>query len=52
MVHALFRIGILRAQLENGSKEPDYSNEILAQKEEMIKCLQNELIKVCIVDPI
>lgn len=43
---ALERIGILRAQLENGSKEPDYSNEILAQKEEMIKCLQNELIKI------
>lgn len=43
---ALERIGILRDQLENGGKEPDYSNEILAQKEEMIKCLQNELIKI------
>lgn len=43
---ALERIRILREQLENGSKQPDYSNEILAQKEEMIKCLQNELIKI------
>merc|ERR1739838_864117 len=43
---ALERIGRLREQLENGKKEPDFSDEILAQKEEMIKCLQNELIKI------
>jgi len=43
---AIERIKFLQEQIENGNRDPDYSNEILAQKEEMIKCLQNELIKI------
>jgi len=43
---AIERIKILTEQINNGSKEPDISDEILSQKEEMIKCLQNELIKI------
>ena len=52
IILVLSRIKFLQEQIENGNRDPDYSNEILAQKEEMIKCLQNELIKVNIIDPI
>lgn len=45
---ALERIRVLTEQIENESKDlaADQSKDVLVQKEEMIKCLQNELIKI------
>merc|ERR1719250_440213 len=43
---AIERNRVLQEQVDRASGDPNNSNEILAQKEEMIKCLQNELIKI------
>jgi len=43
---AIERNRVLQEQVDSASGDPNNSNEILAQKEEMIKCLQNELIKI------
>jgi len=43
---AIERNRVLQEQLESASGDPNHSTEVLSQKEEMIKCLQNELIKI------
>jgi len=43
---AIERNRVLQEQVDSASGDPNNSNDILAQKEEMIKCLQNELIKI------
>ena len=50
IVNVSCRIRVLTEQIENESKDlaADQSKDVLVQKEEMIKCLQNELIKVWI----